>query len=67
MRGKGKRMPDSQVSDLMNRVVKEYRRESKFGIRVFTDLVQWAYEMLQKKHLDILMKKCSGIQVKGLD
>lgn len=52
MRGKEKRMPDSQVSDLMNRVVeKEYRRESKFGIRVFTDLVQWAYEMLQKKHL----------------
>lgn len=49
---RGKRMPDFQVSDLMKRVVeKEYRRESKFGIRVFTDLVQWAYEMLQKKHL----------------
>ena len=44
-------MPDSQVSDLMKRVVeKEYRRESKFGIRVFTDLVQWAYEMLQKNY-----------------
>lgn len=43
-------MPDSQVSGSMNRVVeKEYRRESKFGIRVFTDLVQWAYEMPQKK------------------
>ena len=50
-------MPDSQVSDLMKRVVeKEYRRESKFGIRVFTDLVQWAYEMLQNTS-DIWMKK----------